>query len=50
MTGKGIITEIIDWITHPYYSEETFTFWAVGLIVILAVSFLWSEIPRKLVE
>lgn len=50
MNGKGIITEIIDWITHPYYSEEGWSFWLVGLVVIIAVSFLWSEIPRKLVE
>lgn len=47
---KGIVSQIIDWITHPYYSEESVTFWALGLVVILAVSFLWAEIPRKLVE
>lgn len=45
---KGIISQTIDWITHPAYSEASPGQWLGGLVLILLVSFAWSTVVRSM--
>ena len=46
--NEGLITKIITWSTHPYYGGETTLQWAMGLLLILILSFLWSTTVKQI--
>lgn len=48
--SSGILGKILDWLSHPVYSEGTSLQWAAGLVAILAVCFLWSTVVKQTVE
>jgi hypothetical protein len=41
---KGILSQTLNWITHPSYSDGTISEWAAGLLLILLLSFLWATV------
>jgi hypothetical protein len=45
---KGLISQTLDWITHPAYSETNLGQWAAFVVLILIVSFLWSTVVRQI--
>lgn len=45
---KGLVSQTLDWITHPSYSDANLSTWAAGLALILIVSFLWAQVTRQL--
>lgn len=47
---KGIVSQTLDWITHPQYSDATLKEWAAGLSLILIISFLWATVVRDVIE
>lgn len=47
---NGIISGSLNWLTAPASDESTINQWAAGLLVILALSFLWASVVRRLVE
>lgn len=46
--NKGLVTQTLDWITHPAYSEASVSTWAAGLVLILMLSFLWTTVIRQI--
>lgn len=44
---KGLISQTLDWITHPAYSEGSLQQWAAFLALILVVSFLWTTVVKE---
>lgn len=47
---KGIVTQTLDWITHPLYSDANLSTWAAFLALILIASFLWSMVVTQIKE
>lgn len=47
---KGLVTQTLDWITHPYYSESDLTIWAAFLVLALIASFGWAVTVKALHE
>lgn len=47
---RGVLSQLVDWIEHPTFSEGTPTEWLAGLALIIIVSFLWSTVVRQTVE
>lgn len=45
---KGLISQTLDWIMHPMYSEASLGEWAAGLVLILILAFLWSTVVRQI--
>lgn len=45
---KGLISQTLDWITHPSQSEGDVSHWAAGLVLILVLAFLWSTVVKQL--
>lgn len=45
---KGLISQTLNWISHPSYSEGTPGTWAAGLVVVLIVAFLWSTVLKQI--
>lgn len=45
---KGIISQTLNWITHPSQSEGTPVEWAAGLVLILILSFFWVTVLKKI--
>jgi hypothetical protein len=45
---KGLISQTLNWITHPMYSEGNLSEWAAGLAIIIIVSFLWSRVVAQI--
>lgn len=45
---KGIISQTLDWLTHPAYSDASIGEWAAGLVLILIVAFLWSTVVSQI--
>lgn len=46
--GEGIITKIYSWVWSPSNDNATLEDWALGLVVIIIVAFLWSTVVRML--
>jgi hypothetical protein len=46
--GEGIISKIYSWVWHPSNSEETLGDYAAGLVVVLALAFLWATVIRMI--
>jgi hypothetical protein len=48
---NGLISQTLNWITHPQYSEEgSPSTWAAGLVLVLILSFLWTMVIRQIRE
>jgi hypothetical protein len=45
---NGIISQTLDWLTHPVYSDASVGEWAAGLVLILVVAFLWSTVVSQI--
>lgn len=45
---KGLVSQTLDWITHPAYSDASLGEWAAGLVLILMLSFLWTTVVRQI--
>lgn len=45
---KGLISQTLDWVTHPSYSDGNLMDWAAGLVLILIAAFLWSQVLRQI--
>jgi|GEM_PF-6065280 len=45
---KGLISQMLDWMTHPTYSDASLGEWAAGLVLILIVSFQWTNVIRQI--
>jgi hypothetical protein len=45
---KGIISQTLDWLTHPAYSDASVGEWAAGLVLILIGAFLWSTVVSQI--
>jgi len=48
--NQGLVSKFFAWGTSPQYDNATVAQWAGGLIVILAVAFLWSTVVKQVVE
>ena len=47
----GIVTKLFAWVAHPSIEQDQEPKdWALGLVVVLAIAFLWSRVVRQLVE
>jgi hypothetical protein len=47
---KGLISKLLDWLTNGAESDATPLDWALGLVLILMASFLWSTVVRATVD
>lgn len=47
---KGLISQTLDWIEHPKYSQATLGQWAAGLVIVLIISFLWTTVIKQIAE
>lgn len=47
---NGAITNILNYLTEPVAEEGTIQGWLLGLVVILILAFLWSQVVRQLLE
>lgn len=45
-----VFNNVLGWITSPSKDNSTLQFWLVGLIAILAVSFLWTQVVSAIEE
>ena len=45
---KGIISQTLNWITHPLNADTNPVDWAAGLFLILIAAFLWSTVVRQI--
>lgn len=45
---KGLISQTLDWMTHPMYSDASLTEWAAGLVLILIAAFLWTTVVAQI--
>lgn len=44
----GIVSKLIQWITHPSYHDSDPVDWFAGFIVVLLLGMLWSQVLDKL--
>lgn len=47
---RGILTQLVQWIEHPTFSEGTPTEWIAGLVLVIMAGFLWSTVVKQTVE
>ncbi len=47
---KGLISQTLDWLTHPQYAEATPGTWAAGLVLVLILAFLWTTVVKQIRE
>ena len=47
---KGVISQTLDWISHPDFSDAKPSTWAAGLLLILIAAFLWSTVVKQIRE
>lgn len=45
---RGILSKMFDWLGHPLNDESTAATWAMGLVLILIVAFLWSTVINRM--
>ena len=45
---NGLISQTLDWLKHPGYSDASVREWSAFLVLILIVSFLWYTVVRQL--
>jgi len=45
---KGLISQTLNWLTHPSNSNINVGGWAAGLVLILIVSFLWTTVIKQI--
>jgi hypothetical protein len=45
---KGIITQTLDWLKHPIYSDANIRDWAGFLTLVLIGSFLWRTVVQQM--
>lgn len=45
---KGLVSNTLAWITHPTYSDASLAEWAAGLLLILALAFLWTNVVKQI--
>lgn len=50
METKGIISEALEWVEHPYHSSASLLDWSMGLVAILALAFLWATVVNLISE
>lgn len=48
--GSGLVSKISAWGLHPSYSNGTALDWAAGLVLILMLSLLWSQVVMQIVD
>lgn len=48
--NQGLISKFWAWGTSPLSDNTTTAQWAGGLVVILAIAFLWSTVVKEIVE
>jgi len=48
--NSGLISKFFAWGTSPLNDDATVAQWAGGLVVVLAVAFLWSTVVKEVVE
>ncbi|MGC9293473.1 MAG: hypothetical protein ACP5EP_12270 [Acidobacteriaceae bacterium] len=46
----GPLTDVFGWITSPSKDNTTIDYWLIGLVAILALSFLWAEVVDTIGE
>jgi hypothetical protein len=47
---KGLISNTLDWLTHPTYSDASLGTWAAFLTLVLVGSFLWTTTLKQVTE
>lgn len=45
---KGLISQTLNWISHPANSNGTVKDYAAGLVLILIAAFLWSQVVQQI--
>lgn len=50
MRVKGIISQTLDWLKHPIYSDSNVKDWAAFLTLVLIFSFLWHTVVQQTIE
>jgi len=45
---NGLISQTLNWLTHPSESEGNVKDWAAGLAVIVMVAFLWTRVLKQI--
>ena len=45
---SGLISGTLNWANHPGNSTGTIGEWLAGLVLILIVAFLWSEVVSQI--
>ena len=45
---NGLISQTLNWITHPSESEGTPMEWLAGLLVVIILAFLWSTVLKQM--
>lgn len=45
---NGVLTDTLQWITHPSYSEESLGTWAAFLLLAIMFGFLWATVIRQI--
>jgi hypothetical protein len=45
---QGLLTKIFTWGVHPSFSEGDTLDWLAGLVVILLISLLWSQVVMQI--
>jgi hypothetical protein len=48
--NDSLITQTLNWILHPSYSDETLGQWSAFLLLILIGSFLWATVVSQIAE
>lgn len=45
---KGLLSNVLAWLSYPLRSQITFVQWGLGLIVVLIAGFLWSTVITEI--
>lgn len=48
--GDGLLSKFFAWGISPLNDDTTLAQWAGGLVVVLALAFLWSTVVKQVVE
>jgi hypothetical protein len=48
--NNGLISKIFSWGTHPTYSGGTSIQWAAGLVLVLMLAVLWTQVINQVVD
>jgi hypothetical protein len=46
--NQGLLTSIFSWFQHPLSSEGTIGDWLAGLVLVLILAFLWTQVVRQI--